>query len=132
MTKRILIIDDEADIRTYLGAALEDNGYDVCPFDDTDEPIETIRRERPDLITLDVMMPRRSGISLYKEIVGTPGLADTPVLLITGMAPAAQLDAQGFRELAKDSDIRPPAAVIEKPVQIPTLLARVREALGDE
>jgi len=61
----IMIIDDEQDIRAYLMAAVEDNGYETCTVEDNEEISNCIRENKPDLIVLDIMMPTRSGVSIY-------------------------------------------------------------------
>jgi len=126
---KIMVIDDEPDIRTYLLAVLEDNGYETCSGDGKDSVREDVEKERPDLIILDIMMPRRSGISIYKELRSCPALSRIPVALISGMSPAASFTEEAFRSLAADDALAMPEGFIEKPVKIPALLERVAQLL---
>ncbi len=127
--KKIMIIDDEPDIRTYLMAALEDEGYTTCTMDESDPLDKTIMSEKPDLIILDIMMPQRSGISIYKELKIAASLSDIPVVLITGMTPEKDFMEEGYKELIGDTSISLPDGFIEKPIQLPKLMELVDNLL---
>ena len=68
MTKKILIIDDEPDFRTYLATIFTENGHEAIQGRDGPEGLELASREQPDMITLDVLMPDQSGIKVYREL----------------------------------------------------------------
>ncbi len=124
---KIMIIDDEPDIRTYLMTALEDEGYDTCTVDE-EKPVETeIRLNKPDLIILDIMMPKRSGISIYKELRSVDEFKNIPIVLLSGMSPAKDFIPEGFRGLVDDESISVPDGFLEKPVQLPVLLHLVEK-----
>lgn len=127
--KKIMIIDDEPDIKIYLMAALEDEGYATCTMDESDPLVETIGNEKPDLIILDIMMPERSGMSIYKELRTAESLSDIPVVLITGMTPEKDFVEKGYEELVGDVSISPPDGFIEKPVQLLKLIELVDNLL---
>ena len=78
---RVLICDDDAGIRTFLRAVLEDGGVTVEEAADGDECVEAVRRRPPDLVILDFMMPKRDGISALAEI--GPEFPDLPVLMVS-------------------------------------------------
>lgn len=78
---RVLICDDDAVIRTFLRAVLEDGGASVEEATDGDECVEAVRRSLPDLLILDFMMPKRDGISALAEIA--PEFPDLPVLMVS-------------------------------------------------
>ncbi len=80
-----MIIDDEADIRLYLMTALEDNGYETCTIEENEPIHKAVSAKEPDLIVLDIMMPQRSGISMYKELRATAAFKNIPIALISGM-----------------------------------------------
>ena len=122
MTKKIMIIDDEPDIRIYLMTILEDEGYQTCTVEENDRIAEEVLKQRPDLIILDIMMPKRSGISIYKELRTLKELAGIPVALISGMVPEKDFIEKEFRKLVNDYDILPPDGYIEKPVQVEALI----------
>jgi len=116
MSAKILIIDDEADIRAYLATLLQDEGYQTCTATDGYEGLDVARSEQPDLITLDLMMPNNSGTDFYRKMSRDKTLGDTPVIVVSGIA---------GRELA----VKRPAAVFDKPIDPEVFLAEVRKAL---
>ena len=66
--KVVLIVDDEPDFRVYLSTFLEDNGFLTVTAKDGDEALAKVQRNRPDLITLDITMPEKSGVRFYREM----------------------------------------------------------------
>jgi len=84
--KRALVVDDEADVRAYLGALLEDIGFEVLTAEDGVQGIEAARREKPDLITLDISMPEQSGVRTYRQLKTEDSLKHIPVYIITGFS----------------------------------------------
>jgi len=84
--KRVLVVDDEADVRAYLGALLEDNGFEVLMAEDGVQGIEAARKEVPDLITLDISMPEQSGVRTYRQLKTEEPLKGIPVIIITGFS----------------------------------------------
>lgn len=129
MKPKILIIDDEPDIRAYLAAAVEDNGFEPMMLDEGDSIARTINANRPDLIVLDIMMPMRSGISIYKAIRSNLSF-HIPVILISGMAGASDFMNTGFKKLANDDRIPLPDGFIEKPVDIDILIQKINDLIG--
>jgi CheY-like chemotaxis protein len=83
---RILICDNEEILRDLVRASLADAGYELLEARDGYESLELARRERPDLIVLDMMMPGRSGIEVLSELRADAALADTPVVMLTARA----------------------------------------------
>lgn len=122
MSKIIMIIDDEVDIRTYLQAVLEDNGFRTCTAEEEGNVIDALRRHQPDMVLLDIMMPRRSGIAIYRDLRTTPGIDHIPVALISGMERAAGFFSGEFKTLIDGVDLKPPDGFVEKPIQIDQLL----------
>lgn len=127
MLKRILIIDDEPDICAYLSAALEDEGYEPRAMGPQEELAAVLEEYRPEAIVLDIMMPVRSGASLYREIRRDPRHEKTPVIIISGMSPRAELADSGFARLVGDSSIPPPEAILEKPLSLEALFSEIRK-----
>lgn len=113
----IVVVDDEADVSRYLSAALEDEGFTVHVGSDAGEGLELIRRIGPALICLDLVMPGRTGLSLYREVRDIPELAGIPIVVVTGLAPNDARQRLGLSD---------PDAYIEKPVDIPAFLETVR------
>jgi len=115
MSKKVLIIDDEADVRTYLATLLKKNGYETVVAENGHQGLEVAKRERPDLVTLDLMMPNQSGTDFYRNMLRDKDLADTPIIVVSGVA---------GRHLA----VRKPVAVFDKPIDPDEFMAAVQRA----
>lgn len=85
MPKKILIVDDDPVIVKYLQAVFSDNGYATCTATSTMEGLDVVRREKPDLITLDIQLPGEWGPRFYRKLRQDKDLKDTPVIVISGM-----------------------------------------------
>jgi DNA-binding response OmpR family regulator len=121
----VAIVDDEVDITTYLRLALEEHGFRVMTFSDAEEAKESLGKLEPDLICLDLLMPRHSGLSLYVEIVQDPRLRSCPVLIISGLAVRDDLP----EILGRAGDLPTPSGFIDKPIDIDEFLATVIDLL---
>lgn len=126
-TKLILVVDDEEAIRNYLKISLEDAGFQVMTASDGAEAIEQIKRKKPDLISLDLVMPKHSGAKLNRELKKNPLWAKIPVLIVTGHA-KDDLGKADFEELT----VSGPGIYLEKPVKPETYVDSVRKMLGME
>ena len=123
MAKKILIIEDEPDILTYLIAVLEDHGFDAVSIADQAAVGDAVKSIQPDLIMLDVMMPRRSGVSIYRELKSSPELKTIPVAIISGFSPEGNDMAAGFNRMLPDEAIEVPNGFVDKPVDRQALIA---------
>ena len=85
MPKKILIIDDDPLIVKYLQAVFSDNGYATCTASSAMEGMDVVRREKPDLITLDLQLPGEWGPRFYRKLRQDKDLKKTPVIVISGM-----------------------------------------------
>jgi len=131
MTKTILIIDDEPDIRDYLVAVLKDHDYTPYALGESDLILEAVIKHRPDLIILDVMMPERSGISVYIELRTTAETAHIPIALLTGLTANTLYARTGLLQLLETESIPPPNGFIDKPIDIPSLLSSIKSLLDE-
>ena len=120
--KKVMIVDDEPDIQIYLMAALEDNGYVSCTLKEEDAVTEVVQKEKPDLIILDIMMPRRSGISIYKDLRSRKSTRDIPVALISGLESSKGMLTDELINLIDNGAIDAPDGFIEKPVRLDDFL----------
>jgi CheY-like chemotaxis protein len=120
--KTILIIDDEPDIVTYLRLLLENHGYEVISASDGQEGLDLAKREKPDLVCLDIMMPRKTGVALYQEIKTDPKLKKTPCIIISAYESAYSFKGRAFRRLVQDRSIPEPLRFFEKPIDVPVFL----------
>jgi CheY-like chemotaxis protein len=125
--KKVLVVDDEADVRAYLSLALEDAGFEVATAADGLDALEMARRNPPDLISLDLVMPRHSGARCYHDLQKDKHLAKIPVLIVTGHA-RDQLGRADFEEMTMSG----PGIYLEKPVRPESYVAAVRKLLGVE
>jgi len=131
--KKVLVIDDEESITTYLSIVLDDHGYVAITALDPDEGGDLARKEKPDLICMDVMMPKRSGIALYQEFKLEPELASIPVMFISAFNQIRDLrDATTFRKMIPDPSIPQPEYCMEKPISIEDFIEVVRSLIGEE
>jgi CheY-like chemotaxis protein len=112
---RVLVVDDEPDIREFLADVLGDAGFEVATADDGDAALASIRERRPDLISLDLVMPRKSGIRLLHELRRSSDWSRIPVLIVSGHAHDEPIRADLASVLAESSLVSP-ASFLEKPV----------------
>lgn len=124
--KKILVVEDESDILTYLLTLLEDRGFQAFTHKADDALVHTIRNEKPDLVVLDVMMPLRSGVSIYRELRACSDLDAVPVVILSGFAPDGASMSSGFRKMMQDATICPPDGFIDKPVDVDAFISMVR------
>jgi CheY-like chemotaxis protein len=129
--KKVLIVDDEQSIVIYLTTVLEDGGYAHCSAMDGQEGLSAVRRERPDLVCMDIMMPRRGGVSLYREIKRDPELRSIPVIFISAYNRIRDLrDPVAFRKMIPDVAIPQPECCMEKPIAVSEFLEVVAKLTG--
>ena len=132
MHASVMIIDDEPDIRLYLMTALEDHGFKALTVPEHEAVIPALVKNRPDFILLDIMMPKRSGISIYREIRRHPELNRRPVALMSGIEMTSEIDdCRNSSELENNGSL-PTALFIEKPIRILDLIKRIKQSLGME
>ena len=119
--KTVLVCDNEEPLRALVAAALAPAGYRIVEARDGEETLRLARRERPDLIVLDMMMPALSGVEVLGELRGDTELADTRVIVLTARAQASDR-AAALRAGADD--------FLTKPFS-PSALARVVDDMLD-
>jgi CheY-like chemotaxis protein len=104
MKKKILVIDDDINVRDYLVSLFTDNGYDVSVAGDVREGLEETRRYRPDLITLDIQMPGEWGPRFYRQLSQDPDLKNIPVIIISGLTGHQYAVVKAVAALSKPFD----------------------------
>ena len=119
---KILVVDDEPDVVSYLSTFLEDEGFAVVCAQDGPEGIDKARAERPDLITLDITMPGMSGIEVLTVLRRDPDLNPIPVIVITGVT--------SFQKQLSFRGVRPPEAFMQKPMDLEVLTNHLDNLLG--
>jgi CheY-like chemotaxis protein len=122
---RILIVDDEEDITTYLKSVFDDNGYETICASGGDEALKLARQHQPDLICLDISMPPPTGVRVYRNLRDDPELKKIPVVMITGV----EKEFENFIKTRRQ--VPPPDGYHRKPFDPAEVLATVREILGE-
>lgn len=128
--KLILVVEDKPDEASYLTTLFEDNGYATATASDGNQAMAKINKAKPDLITLDMSMPEKSGVKFYRELRETPELADIPVLVVTGVTGFGGKSEDFERFLASRKQVPPPEGFVSKPIDRDQLLDRVSKLLG--
>lgn len=117
MSKKILIIDDDQDIRSYLSELFGDNGYETVMAEDGSVAMDVVESEKPDLITLDLEMPGEWGPRFYRKLSQNEALKRTPVIVISGLQ-------------ANKYAIPKAIATLTKPFDAEELIKIVKETIG--
>jgi CheY-like chemotaxis protein len=145
--KEILIVDDDESNVIFFAQILEDNGYEFRVARNGKEAIAALQERQPQLVLLDVMMPRKSGVHVYNAMKEDAKLAKIPIIVVTGMAEATGVDlatgAEAPKESYGDDMIRKlgatlqqqlksmtPDALMEKPVEPELLVKKLKELLS--
>lgn len=128
--KKVLIVDDELDMRIFLSTLLETNGYKPVVSTDGMEGIRKARQIKPDLIILDVMMPKAGGIQMYRDLRVDSELEGIPVIMLSGIAKKTFFHSQNVLDSYMDQSVREPDAYIEKPPEAEEFLQSVRGLLN--
>jgi CheY-like chemotaxis protein len=119
--RRILVVDDEPDQLEFLSTVLEDHGAEIFRATNGDEVLEIARKEKPDVLTLDLHMPGRDVGEVFELLRRDPELEDLKICIITGKPE--------LRRLIYDRSVRPPEGYVDKPVDEKRLLLNVRKVL---
>lgn len=149
MAKKVLLIDDDKNTVKFVSVALQENGYEPVTAYDGAEGFEKVKSEKPDLIILDVMMPKRTGFVLFKQLRKHDEYMNIPVIMVTGVADSLnELDSKKdetfespfdslreslrktIREM-RDEGLVKPEMFVDKPIDPEALIAKVKELIGD-
>jgi two-component system, OmpR family, phosphate regulon response regulator PhoB len=130
MGKRVLIVDDDPDVRLFSQTVLEENGYIPVLATNGEEGEEAVKKEKPDLIVLDVLMPRESGIRLYRKLKTNKKFKDIPIIMLSGIAEKSFLRSQKVLTEFGGDAVPEPEAYLEKPVDGDMLADTIKKVLG--
>jgi len=129
--KKVLVVDDEPDVRSFLAACLEDAGFNVQTAVDGFDALEKIETYEPDLMTLDMVMPRMSGIRVIRQLRKNKKWSKLPVIVITAHAHDDLGEGQIVGFDAMTSGLRP-QIIMEKPISPENLIKTIGRALSVE
>jgi two-component system, OmpR family, alkaline phosphatase synthesis response regulator PhoP len=123
MAPRILIADDEENIVISLEFLMKREGFEVLIAQDGEQAVEMIRTEKPDLVLLDIMMPKKSGFEVCQEVRSDPSLESVRILMLT----AKGRETEVAKGLALGAD-----CYVTKPFSTKELVERVRGMLAKD
>ncbi len=148
MAKQVLVVDDDQNTVKYLSVVLSENGYEPVPAYDGSEGLRQAKQAKPDLIVLDVMMPKKSGFVLFKQFREDEQFKDVPILMLTGVSGVLD-ELEGHKEETfekpydslrealkkkiremRDEGLVKPEMFIDKPVDPDSFIAKVQQLIG--
>lgn len=124
--KKVMIIDDEPDAISFVQTVLEENGFSsFVTTTKSTEAIELMLKEKPDLVVMDILMPQKSGFSVFNDMKNDAALRDIPVVMLTGISEVTGVDFEGGQKV-KEYVGQKPEFFLNKPVD-PELLAETAQ-----
>lgn len=141
MPKKILIVDDEEDAISFISAILQTNNYEYISAENGIKGLELAKKEKPDLILLDLIMPEKSGIMMFQELKKDRELRKIPIIVVSGASEVTGVDFKNFifKHIEKDSETDEesmaffkPNDYIEKPINPDTLIKAIEKVLKSE
>jgi CheY-like chemotaxis protein len=129
--KTVLVVDDEPNVRQYLAQILLDAGFNVVQAGDGVQAMEIIQEDPPDFISLDLVMPRKSGHKLLYELRKDRKLSQIPVLIVTAHA-QDEMGEGDLKDIMDNRVLSGPGVYLEKPVKPLSYVRAVQRALGIE
>ncbi len=130
MAKKVLVVDDDPDVRLFNTTVLEEHGYTPVEAANGEEGMQAIKTEKPELVILDVLMPRQSGIRLYRELKTNPAFKAVKVIIMSGIAKKTFLRSQQALTEFGESEVPEPEFYLEKPVEADVLAVTIQKAIG--
>jgi CheY-like chemotaxis protein len=128
--KKVLIVDDEPDIVSYLEMILQDNGFETDTAGNGNEALEKVRQSPPDLVTLDISMPEASGTRFYKEVKTNPDLSGIPIFIVTGVTGLGG-DRYAYENFLSHRRLVPaPEGYFPKPIERDVFIEAVKKQLA--
>jgi two-component system phosphate regulon response regulator PhoB len=128
--KKVLVVDDDVDIRKVVSKLVEKAGYITIEAKNGVEGMGKVREEKPDLIILDILMPKESGIRMYRELKMEEALNDIPVIVLSAIPKKSFFRSQKVLDEFAGQSVPEPEAYIEKPEEPEELIALMKKILG--
>lgn len=127
--KKILIIDDQMDMRFFLTTFLETNGYTPAMARNGKEGIEKAKSISPDMILLDVMMPEEGGAQTYRKLKSDENLKHIPVIVLSAVAQHTFFHYLKMLNVREGLNVPLPSSYIEKPPEPQHLLNTIKRLI---
>jgi len=128
--KKVLLVDDDADVRKFVSKLVERAGYEVIEAKNGVEGMARVREDKPGLIILDILMPKQSGIRMYRELKTDEPLKDIPVIVLSAIAPKSFFRSQEVLAEFAGQPVPEPEAYMEKPEEPEELIELMKKILG--
>jgi len=128
--QHILVVDDEPDFVAYLETILREDGFTVSTAFDGEEALLRVRETPPDLVTLDIDMPRKTGVLFYRQMKSDAKLRSIPVIVVTGLRRMSEYAGPFVERFFEVDGLPLPEAYLDKPVDRDKLLLLVKEKLA--
>jgi len=130
MSKKVLVVDDDPDVRMFNVTVVEEAGHTAIEAENGEEGLKLIKEEQPDLVILDVLMPRQSGIRLYRELRTDNKLAGIHIIMLSGIAKRTFLRSQKALTEFGGKEVPEPEVYLEKPVEPEVLAEEINKLLA--
>ena len=130
--RKVLVVDDEMDMRIFISTLLETSGYKAIIANNGEEGIQKARKHKPVAIILDVLMPKSGGIQMYREVKTDENLKNIPVIMISAIAKKTFLHSMQMFNSYRGQTVPEPEAYIEKPPESEELLETLKKCIGSE
>ncbi len=128
--KHVLIVEDDPDFAALLRSMLANAGYSVATAYNCEDALLQVHETKPDLITLDIQMPKKSGAFFYRKLRSVSKFRDIPVVVVTGVMLNDTEMEKLVRSFLESDGVPRPEAYVEKPVNAPHFLEILRVALS--
>ena len=149
MSKHVMIVDDDINNLDFLTTVLKKHGYESSTAKDGREGLEKLKGFKPDLLVLDVMMPKKTGFALFKQMKADADLCDIPVVMLTAIAGVIDENKEATSEetiseigdafhdkmekmvqfFRSEGEIRP-EAFVDKPIQPDAFVSTIEKFIG--
>jgi two-component system phosphate regulon response regulator PhoB len=130
--KKILVVGDELDMRTFLCTLLGTCGYQSLVASDGEEGLQKARELRPELIILDVMLPKEGGIQMYRELKTDDDLRQIPVIMLSAISKKTFFHSQNILNSYMGQNLPEPEAYMEKPPESEELIQLAESLLAGQ
>lgn len=124
---KVLVVDDEADVRQFVQAVLEDDGYEFIFAEDGEAAVQAAREQKPDVVIMDVQMPKKNGFQAFYELRSDESTKSLPIIMLTAVAERTgiKFDSEDMGDYLGSE----PDAYIDKPIEPEMLRETVKNIL---